>query len=499
MDITFTRAHLEAFALASHDVNPLHLSEGYARATPFGDTVVYGSLGALACLAAFRPPEGMAVEDLQADFRRPLQAGVPYRIAWISPDSDRAAADMTDGSTLLIRLALKFRPGVAERWSWTTAPEMRKAAARLEEADLQPGLELSGPYLPPLTAYRTLLDGMGVDRAAWGDNTLVALLLASYITGMELPGERAMFFRLKARFAAGGGAAPFARPPRFHAGLTGYDERLGLVKSGFTLAEAGSAGPRDLVAGELQAFLRPARPVQSFDEPLPERLSGAWNGKTALVVGGSRGLGAAFGKSLAAAGAHVICTYARSREDALHLAAAAAGLPGRIVLEQGDSSSLEWCLQIRRRLLDPGAGLDLLVCSAAPSLHALKLEPAQAGRIDEFIRTGIRMVAHPLAAWLEPLARASGTLLLVSSSAVEEPVAAWPHYVALKAAAEGLARVAALQYPQIRVVIARPGKILTDLVNTPTGRFNAEPAVRVAHRLLAAALDARSGDRVRWA
>ena len=75
-------------------------------------------------------------------------------------------------------------------------------------------------------------------------------------------------------------------------------------------------------------------------------------------------------------------------------------------------------------------------------------------------------------------------MLLVSSEAVNEPPPGWPHYVAMKSAVEGLVRTAAIANPKVSVLIARPGKILTDLSDTPLGRLGAETPDAAAQRIL---------------
>ena len=59
--VAFDRADLDLFGAASGDFNPLHLSDGYARRTPYGERVVPGVLGAMAALAsgAERPELGV--------------------------------------------------------------------------------------------------------------------------------------------------------------------------------------------------------------------------------------------------------------------------------------------------------------------------------------------------------------------------------------------------------------------------------------------------------
>jgi hypothetical protein len=42
-----------------------------------------------------------------------------------------------------------------------------------------------------------------------------------------------------------------------------------------------------------------------------------------------------------------------------------------------------------------------------------------------------------------------------------------PHYVAANSAVEALSRMVSVEYPDLRVVIARPPRLLTDLTNSP--------------------------------
>ena len=49
--VWFSREDLALFTRASGDQNPLHVSELYARPTPYGELLVYGYLGVLACFS----------------------------------------------------------------------------------------------------------------------------------------------------------------------------------------------------------------------------------------------------------------------------------------------------------------------------------------------------------------------------------------------------------------------------------------------------------------
>ena len=76
--ITITPALVEAFMVASHDRNPLHIDAGYARTTPFGQPVVYGVLGILAALGKWANGNPLVIGQVKAVFKKPLFIGQAY-------------------------------------------------------------------------------------------------------------------------------------------------------------------------------------------------------------------------------------------------------------------------------------------------------------------------------------------------------------------------------------------------------------------------------------
>ncbi|HVI32172.1 MaoC family dehydratase [Phenylobacterium sp.] len=73
-------ADIEAFAEVSHDTNPVHLDEDYARATTFGGRIAHGMLGAAyisAVLGTKLPGPGAIYLSQALRFRRPVKIGDP--------------------------------------------------------------------------------------------------------------------------------------------------------------------------------------------------------------------------------------------------------------------------------------------------------------------------------------------------------------------------------------------------------------------------------------
>jgi len=73
-------ADIEAFAEVSHDTNPVHLDDVYARTTTFGGRIAHGMLGAAyisAVLGTRLPGPGAIYLSQALRFRRPVKIGDP--------------------------------------------------------------------------------------------------------------------------------------------------------------------------------------------------------------------------------------------------------------------------------------------------------------------------------------------------------------------------------------------------------------------------------------
>lgn len=87
-------------------------------------------------------------------------------------------------------------------------------------------------------------------------------------------------------------------------------------------------------------------------------------GQTALVTGGSSGIGAAVAIALAEAGAHVVVNYARSAQGAEDIVAKIQASDGKAIAVQADVSQEEQVLQLFQQTLDAYGTVDILVNNA---------------------------------------------------------------------------------------------------------------------------------------
>jgi NAD(P)-dependent dehydrogenase (short-subunit alcohol dehydrogenase family) len=139
-------------------------------------------------------------------------------------------------------------------------------------------------------------------------------------------------------------------------------------------------------------------------------------------------------------------------------------------------------LEVRRAfatLRDAETVLDgIVLCAAPPLYEASALHPDASESTLRFVDESLAMTLVPLAESL-PMLAPDGRLVVLSSSALEDPPAAWPHYVIAKSAVEGVAAYCR-RHTSASVLVARPPAMWTDSTNTPLARLTAVPKEQVA-------------------
>jgi NAD(P)-dependent dehydrogenase (short-subunit alcohol dehydrogenase family) len=179
--------------------------------------------------------------------------------------------------------------------------------------------------------------------------------------------------------------------------------------------------------------------------------------RTAIVTGGSRGLGRALVAGLADQGWRVV-TDAR---DAHALRTATADLGRRVVAVPGDITD-SW----HRSELVTAAGerIDLVVNNAG-GLGPSPLPPLAAYPPDALAALFTVNVVAPLALIQEALPKlaAGGVIVNVTSDASVEAYEGWGGYGATKAALDHVGRVLAVERPDVRVLTIDPGDMRTQM------------------------------------
>jgi len=300
----FTMQDQEAFAVLSGDRNTLHMDAVFARRTQAGTPVVHGMHALIWALDEIARTGASLSEGDQLDvqFRRFVPVGTPAGIRQPKPLHAEVWVDGAAAITLSLRVGAhqSRSPDLMElpEIHWRDEPQdLSFAQAAAAYGRIRPVAEPE--------AFRAMAPWL---CAAIGARRVAALATLSNIVGMLCPGLHSVFREAHIRFdrdaldSAGIG---------FRVSTT--DDRFQVIR-----LEVNGEG----ISGTVVAMMRPA-PVEapSAASLMRHVHPDEFRGSSALVIGGSRGLGAMTAKLLAVGGARLTVTYAQGKAEAETLAA----------------------------------------------------------------------------------------------------------------------------------------------------------------------------------
>ena len=217
-------------------------------------------------------------------------------------------------------------------------------------------------------------------------------------------------------------------------------------------------------------------------------------GRTALITGGSRGIGAAISRRLAEAGAAIAINYRERAEPAESLADELRKQGATVVTVPADVSQTDDVRKMVQVVTSELGGIDVLVNNAGIAITR-GIDNLSEADFDLTIAVNLKSVFLCTQAVL-PMMRAKnwGRIINISSGAARGAGAIGPHYNASKAAVEGLTRgyAARLVTEGITVNAVAPSLIETDMMSgqeklvsrIPLGRFGTPDEVAKAVMML---------------
>ena len=197
-------------------------------------------------------------------------------------------------------------------------------------------------------------------------------------------------------------------------------------------------------------------------------------GKTALVTGGSRGMGRASALALAAAGAQVLVHYGRGAHEADSVVAQIRKAGGRADAIAMDFAAADGASKLARQARSIiGDRLDILVANAGVS-KAATIEETTVEDFDKLYAVKVRAPFF-LVQQLLPIMLKGSAIVFLSSLAARAVVGTIPAYAATKGAIDTLVKhfASMLGARGIRVNAVAPGVVETDMSNftkTDAGR-----------------------------
>jgi hypothetical protein len=446
----FTMADQQRFACLSGDWNPMHMDAVAARRTPAGAPVVHGvhavlwALNALAEQGILRAP----VASVAAQFEKFVYLDTPTEISVSQPGNGAVVPVIVSGNAPACTLNVSMGAPIAAS---ATVPELTPTATVDRRPNVVELVDMPGlaGWIAPLAPHAALAAAFPAACRCIGAGRVGEISLLSRLVGMICPGLHSVF----ASFAVS--LVESRSIPGVGFEVTSANPRMRVVR----MKVAGSG-----ITGTVVALARwPPIEQATMARVASMVLPGEFAGSTALVIGGSRGLGALTAKVIAAGGGNVIVTYAVGRQDAECLAADIAGQLGRDVCRV---LPFDTNRPAGEQLASIDGPISQLYHFASPRIFRQRSARFSLDLFQDFVRAYVTSFAE-VCDVLQARGGGSLTAFYPSSVAVAD---GRPHdmteYAMAKAAGEVLCSELNRSPGAMRVIVRRLPRLLTDQTAT---------------------------------
>jgi hypothetical protein len=397
------------------------------------------------------------VTKLKASFSKMVYIGdeVEYRLSAMSETA--ATIDAFVGDVAVAMLSLSFSPPQAAGFNLDSESS---AAVRPEHAidlDFESMAGQAGRVGAPATEAEIEAAFPAAARI-WPARRLLATLCTTTLVGMVCPGLHSLFSGLTLN----------AVEPDSSADTLNY--RVNRTDARFRMVRMQVQG--NGVWGTVDCFAR----VPPVAQPSMEALAGLcapdeFTNATALIIGGSRGLGELTAKLLATGGARTIITYATGEADAVALAQSIRDWGGRCEVWQFDFRA-----PAGPQLANLPDTITHLYYFATPQIGRRKSGLFDAQRYAEFQACYVQSF-YDVFTTLHPAAPDGLKGFYPSSVFVEDRPEGMTEYAMAKAAGEILCADINATLPKARVTINRLPRLPTDQTASVTPVTTGEPVL----------------------
>ncbi|HLU18075.1 MAG TPA: 3-oxoacyl-[acyl-carrier-protein] reductase [Edaphocola sp.] len=190
-------------------------------------------------------------------------------------------------------------------------------------------------------------------------------------------------------------------------------------------------------------------------------------GKTALITGGSRGIGEAIVRKFAAAGANVAFTYLSSAEKANQIVEELSALGVQVKAYKSDAADFAQTEALVNEVLAAFGGIDICVNNAGISRDNLLLRVTEE-QWDEVMQANLKSVFNLSKQVIRPMMKAkAGSVINMSSVVGVQGNGGQSSYAASKAGIIGFTKSMALELGSrnVRFNAIAPGFVETDMTH----------------------------------
>ena len=450
----FGASDQESFARLSGDWNPMHMDMLAARRTQAGSRVVHGMhlvLWALDHLACSDGRIGL-LTSAKIKFTAFVHLERPVALVLVKSGAEGIRLQLMVGETPALVAKLKF----GESTDIASVPMISGGVTKiaLGEVALEPEFEAMGQQDGrldlPAGATRLAETLFPALCLAVGATAVCELALLSTVVGMIVPGLHSILSEVGISLRGA------------ECGLPGCDFRVKGTDARFRRVEVLTRGAR--LSAALTAFARfPPPPAPTFEAALALIVPGEFRGRRSLIIGGSRGIGAATAKLIAAGGGKVALSYVHGRADAETVAQdinLGCGSPNCTIFRYDAEANPE------PQLAAVPSAVTHVYYFATPHIFGQGKMAYSAARFREFVKFYVDGFYNLVLALVSSQTPTGLTLFYPSSIAVVERPRYMSEYSMAKAAGEMLCADLLRTIPGISIDTPRLPRIETDQTAT---------------------------------
>jgi hypothetical protein len=437
----FTMQDQDGFAALTGDANPMHMDPIAARRTAAAQPAVHGIHNLLWCLNEISSAGSYTqLTSLRVNFDRFVTVGEPVTMHIVKHDETVLKAEVRNRFATVLTMLLGFGTKLTEAGFVSDGPLFAQDTAqelRIEEMAGQSG-RITNATTPAemAAAFPAAASLLGADR-------LAGLGAMTRLVGMAVPGLHSIFTGLSLKVTSE------SADDILHYRVKTCDTTHRRI-----VQEVSGCGWTGTITCSARQKPVAQRSLASLAGIIaPDRFAGT----TALIIGGSRGLGELTAKLLAAGGANLMITYAQGRADAERLG--------------DDISASGGVARIMRYdvLADPAP--QLVALPAVPTqLYYFATPPIGTRQTSDFF--DLDRFQRFTAYYLQDFARLVAALqlrqpdglttLYPSTSFIDDRPEGMTEYAMAKAAGEIMCADLMAALPRLRIITARLPRLPTD-------------------------------------
>jgi len=436
-DVVFTDKHIEDFNKFSQDCNPLHIDNLYASKTPFGERVVHGMATVCYALAKWDFKELIHLSVVKIKFVKPIYINHKYKLfIEYLPSESKVTMQIKRGDTIYTNISLTFL--------------LRKSDIVYDSFKIINGEKIC-EYQCDREVLQTFLKNYDFKKCFIPENQLWFLAWSSYFVGVDAIGDQALYTQLSfqgdiALDSNVINVLSLEKHPRYN--------RVEIQGEG--------AGLRDF---NIRAMMRPTNIVYSLDQiskfiPRSKR----FQNKVVLITGANRGIGAILAKSLALEGAKLVLIYKLNDDSMEMVVKELMQIKVRPMVLKIDLSLPDANNVLVRKIVELNLKVDYIINNASPTIKAINFDEFTPELfMDEFSKFFSISLNTVFAS--KDILQSCGVFVNISTLFVSTPEASFTHYIAAKAALEGLIRALSIEMKETAFYNFRLPKVLTDQTN----------------------------------